>query len=145
MTTTPLIAGRRKARRGFTLTELMVVTVIVGVMAAMCVPSFQHAIEQSRADIAVANLRAIWAAERLFWLENHQYTSDIATLQSQGTLDNAITASSLGGYTYSIPTAGTATMTATATHSTGDSYSINQFGTVSGTVSIGSYKITPGF
>ena len=105
MTTTPQTADRRTARRGFTLTELMVVTTLIGVMAAMSVPSFQRAVEQSRVDIAVANLRAVWAAERLYWLENHTYTSSISTLQGMAVLDNAIPndgVSSIGGYQYSI-------------------------------------------
>ena len=79
------------ARRGFTLTELMVVTTLIGVMAAMSVPSFQRAVQQSRVDIAVANLRAIWAAERLYWLENHTYTSsDQHPARPLALLDNGI-------------------------------------------------------
>ena len=103
----------------------MVVTTIIGVMAAMSVPSFQRAIEQSRADIAVANLRAIWAAERLYWLEYHTYTTSVSTLQSSGSLDNGIPndgVSSMGGYQYSVPPRPGAidtTMTATATNVNG--------------------------
>ena len=63
---------RERTANAFTLVEVMVVLVVIGVLAAFCVPSFQKAMEQSRADIAVANLRAVWAAQRLFWLE-HQY------------------------------------------------------------------------
>ena len=83
MTTTPQTADRCTVRRGFTLTELMVVTTLIGVMAAMSIPSFQRAVEQSRADIAAANLRAIWAAERLFWLENHAYTDKLSQQSPQ--------------------------------------------------------------
>jgi prepilin-type N-terminal cleavage/methylation domain-containing protein len=78
MPAAPHNAERTVARRGFTLTELMVVTTLIGVMAAISVPSFQRAIEQSRADIAVANLRTIWAAQRLYWLEKHTYASQLS-------------------------------------------------------------------
>jgi prepilin-type N-terminal cleavage/methylation domain-containing protein len=150
MPTEPHTADRRAARGGFTLTELLVVLTIVGVMAAMSVPSFQRAVEQSRADIAVANLRAIWAAERLYWLEYHTYTSNIGTLQDLGVLDSGIpnnASASMGGYQYSIsaPSPDTA-MTATATHAGGmGAYSINESGNVSGSISVGSIAITPGF
>ena len=87
MPTTPSTADRSAARRGFTLTELMVVTTIIGVMAAMAVPSFQRAIEQAQADIAVANLRAIWAAERLYWLEPRDYADAYPTLKNRYTHD----------------------------------------------------------
>jgi prepilin-type N-terminal cleavage/methylation domain-containing protein len=149
MPTTPHNAERCKSRRGFTLTELMVVMAIVGVMVAMSAPSFQRAIEQSRADIAVANLRAIWAAERLYWLEYHTYTADIATLQTLGVLDKAIpnnSSTSVGGYTYeiSVPTSATMTATATRVGATG-AFNINESGDGSGTVTVSGFTITPGF
>jgi len=116
--TLPII--RRAASRGFTLTEMMVVLLIVSIVATMCVPTFQRAVEQSRADIAAANLRAIWAAERVYWLEYHAYTSDSGTnaqlqqLQQLGVLDPAIGSATSGGYSYSINGTGTG-FTATAT------------------------------
>jgi prepilin-type N-terminal cleavage/methylation domain-containing protein len=148
MPTTPQAADRSATRRGFTLTEMMVVTLIIGVMAAMSVPSFQRAIEQSRANIAVANLRAIWAAERLYWLEYHTYTTSVATLQTLGVLDNGVptTASaSMGGYQYSI--AGTdAAMTATATNASGlGAYRVDETGSVSGSITVGGITIPAGF
>jgi prepilin-type N-terminal cleavage/methylation domain-containing protein len=132
MPTTPQTADRSAARRGFTLTELMVVTVIIGVMAAMSAPSFQRAIEQSRADIAAANLRAIWAAERLYWLENHIYTDKLSQesppgLIQAGLLDPRLPLSAsdatyqAGGYYYTVTIGSdpTATFTATATNAFG--------------------------
>jgi prepilin-type N-terminal cleavage/methylation domain-containing protein len=141
-------AERHRLRSGFTLTELMVVMAIIGVMVAMSAPSFQRAIEQSRAEIAVANLRAIWAAERLYWLENHIYTDSIATLQTLGVLDNAIPndgSGTMGGYTYQL-SASSGTMTATATRAGGTgAFTINESGDSSGTVTVSGFTITPGF
>ena len=148
MPTTPQAADRSATRRGFTLTEMMVVTLIIGVMAALSVPSFQRAIEQSRANIAVANLRAIWAAERLYWLEYHTYISSVSTLQTLGVLDNGIpsdASGSMGGYQYSV-TRTDATMTATATNASGlGAYSINETGSVSGSITVRGIPIPPGF
>jgi prepilin-type N-terminal cleavage/methylation domain-containing protein len=155
MPSPPHIADRSKARRGFTLVELMVVTVIIGVMAAMSVPSFQRAIEQSRADIAAANLRAIWAAERLYWLEYHTYTPAAASpvnpdpamqsLSNMGLIDTEIV-SGAGGYTYAVTEATTTSFTATATRTTNSNFfSINESGNVSGSISFGGSPITPGF
>ena len=141
-------ADRSKPRSGFTLTELMVVMAIVGVMVAMSAPSFQRAIEQSRGDIAVANLRAICAAERLYWLEYHTYTSDITALQTLGILDNTIPTDSSGakgGYWYEI-SAASGTMTATATRVGGfGAFTVNESGDSSGTVTISGLTITSGF
>ena len=67
--------------RGFSLVEVMVVLTVIGVLIALSVPSYQRAVEQARADVAVANLRAIWSAERLFWIEHHPYTADLSALR----------------------------------------------------------------
>ncbi len=128
-------AGRRRA---FTLTELMVTMTVVGVLAAFSAPSFQRAMEQSRADIATANLRAIWAAERLYWLDNHVYTANIDTIKNLGILDKAIpsnTSDSLGGYKYAIESATPASeFTATATNSdAGVTITIDENGTIEST------------
>ena len=146
MKTAPHTADRTAARRGFTLTELMVVTTIIGVMAAMSVPSFQRAVEQSRVDIAVANLRAVWAAERLYWLENHSYTASVSTLQDLGLLDNSIPndgVGSIGGYQYTISTTDSDTpLRARAT-------SVNELGYLliddSGSIDSSNSTLSPGF
>ena len=161
MTNTPHTADRCTARRGFTLTELMVVTTLIGVMAAMSIPSFQRAVEQSRADIAAANLRAIWAAERLFWLENHAYTDKLSQQSPQpvglmqlGLLDPSLPLTesagtqSGGGYYYTVVAGSdtTPTFTATATRcGTSSCFTIDQSGTMGGTVTVGGCAITPGF
>ena len=146
MKTSPQTADHPAARRGFTLTELMVVTTLIGVMAAMSVPSFQRAVQQSRVDISVANLRAIWAAERLYWLENHSYTPSVGTLQNMGLLDNSIPndgVGSIGGYQYTISTSDSDTpLRARAT-------SINNLGYLliddSGSVDGSHSTLSPGF
>ncbi len=117
----------RKRRRGFTLTELAVVVVLIGVTAAFAIPSYRRAIEQSRVDIAGANLRAIWAAERVYWLENQTYTSDLGQLQGLGLLDKKLPTGEPADSTqywdtyfwYSVlPSADASTLTANANAST---------------------------
>jgi general secretion pathway protein G len=156
----PHNAGSFKSRRGFTLTELMVVMAIIGVMAAVSAPSYQRAIEQSRADIAVANLRAIWAAERLYWLEYHKYSDDLTQLRDLGLLDPEIANSAANAkYTYTPPQvsedgilteespvgSGRYIVATTTRTGYGGSYTINDIGTVSGTVTVSGFTISPGF
>jgi Tfp pilus assembly protein PilE len=115
--------------------------VVVGILVAISAPSYQKAIEQSRTNIAAANLRAIWAAQRLYWLENHSYTPAIAppssapALITMGLVDPALpTASNKvtyqnGGYYYEITNASDATFTAKATRaSDGTLISVDQDG-----------------
>jgi type IV pilus assembly protein PilE len=134
---------------GFSLVEMMVVMVVIGILVAMAVPTYQRAVEQSHADIAAANLRAIWAAERLYWLEYHAYTSSLTDLRDIGLLDSQVVLSA-NGYTYAIASAESNSFEATATR-TGSTqwsgqYTIDQTGVISGTLyGAGGTEITAGF
>ena len=147
---TACLVARRPARRAFTLVEMMVVVVIVGVLAALAIPSYQRALEQSKADVAAANLRAIWSAERVYWLEYQTYQSNLATLQSLGILDPAIVLSNMG-FVYAVPSAGANAFQATATRSGTSSgysghYTVDETGLVTGALTMTNRPdITPGF
>lgn len=141
-------------RRGVTLMEIMVTITIIGVLVGMAIPRFGRTIEQSKADFAVANLRAIWAAQRLYWLEHHTYNSNLSSAEPPGLfelglLDPAIVSNS-GDYLYEITAAGSSSFQATATRTAGTIWSgeftISESGTVSGSISAtGEATITPGF
>src|SRR4051794_8114871 len=68
------------ASRGHTLIELAVVMLVVGVLAATGIPRFMRSIEQSRVDMAASNLRAIWTAQRLYWLKHQTYAEHLESL-----------------------------------------------------------------
>ena len=92
------------SRPGWTLVEVAVVLAVMGVLIAVGIPTFGRAVEQSRADLAAANLRAVWSAERLYWLENNTYTTDLSALQALGLLDpTVVTAATV--YVYQVPSA----------------------------------------
>jgi len=68
----------KKINSGFTLLELMIVVVIVGVLAAIAYPSYQESIAKSRrADARIALIALAGAMERHF-TENDHYC-DAAT------------------------------------------------------------------
>src|SRR5262245_45728216 len=92
--------GRANMRGGFSLIEIMAVVTITGVLISFAAPSFRRAVEQSRADIAGANLRAIWTAQRLYWLEYHKYTENLDELVSLELLDPSLV-SATSVYVYS--------------------------------------------
>ena len=135
--------------RGASLIEVLLVVAITGILISMSVPSFHRSIEQTHADIAAANLRAVWAAERLYWLEYRSYTADLSVLESLGLLDPTIVSVRLR-YVYAIPSAGSSTFRATATR-TGSSrwsgqFTIGEDGVLSGAVrATGEPNIVPGF
>ena len=140
---------REPSRRGFSLVEVMVVLTVIGVLIAMGIPSYGRAIEQARADIAAANLQAIWSAERLYWIQSHTYTADLGGLRTMGLLDPEIVLST-SGYVYSVASASDAAFTAVAARSgstrwTGQ-YTIDESGLLTGAIHApGDPDIVPGF
>lgn len=57
-------------RRAFTLMELLVTIVILGIMAGLAVPSYQRTIEQSRSNEAIVNLNIINMGQKIFATRN---------------------------------------------------------------------------
>jgi prepilin-type N-terminal cleavage/methylation domain-containing protein len=62
-------------RKGFTLVELAVVIVIIGVLAAFGVPQFLKSVERSKAAEAFNYLAAVRAAQERFLAKNGFYYS----------------------------------------------------------------------
>lgn len=67
--------------RGFTLVELMIVVVIVGILAAVAVPIYQANVNRSKASEADAALGTIRTAARVYYAENGSYP--IASTETQ--------------------------------------------------------------
>lgn len=72
--------------RGLTLIEVMVVVVILGVLAAMIVPSVIGRPDEARAVAAKQDIAAIVQALKLYRLDNHQYPTTEQGLQALATL-----------------------------------------------------------
>ena len=63
------------SKRGFTLVELAVVIVIIGVLAAFGVPRFREAVERSKAGEAFNYLSAVRSSQERFHGRNGIYSS----------------------------------------------------------------------
>jgi type IV pilus assembly protein PilA len=70
---------RVRARRGFSLIELMIVIAIVGILAALAIPAFQRFQLRSKAAEARANLATIATAENAYFGEFSVYLAASAT------------------------------------------------------------------
>ena len=58
------------SRKGFTLVEIMIVVLIIGILLAIAVPNFIKARETSRTKSCIANLKQIDAATEQWAMDN---------------------------------------------------------------------------
>jgi type IV pilus assembly protein PilA len=60
----------RSSQQGFTLVEIMIVVVIIGLLAAMAIPAFQKVRVASQDKAVLNNARQMAAAADQYYLEN---------------------------------------------------------------------------
>lgn len=78
----PVFPPRRKNERGFTLIELMVVIVILGVLAGMIVPKIMDRPEQAKVTKAKMMLESVGTALDLYKLDMGNYPTTEQGLQA---------------------------------------------------------------
>ena len=97
-------------KAGFTLVEIMIVVAIIGLLAAIGIPSFQKARDNSTTKGCINNLRIIDSAKEQYAMDNNVAQS--GTISATTDLDDYIK----GGYSNVVCGAGgTYTMNAVGT------------------------------
>ena len=66
-------------RRAFTLVEIMIVVLIIGILLAIAVPNFMTARDSSRAQACVSNLEEISAAKEQYAMDARLTDSAVPT------------------------------------------------------------------
>lgn len=121
------------SRKGFTLVEVLIVVIIIGILASIGIPQFASSIEKAKGGECRAGLGHLQTAEKIYFAENETYYS--FTADSSGTsrdlsLLDIILTQKYWVFDVSVPgtdeDGGATLFTATATRRTGGSYG-NQY------------------
>ena len=94
-----------KKFHGFSLMEVMIVVVIIGILAALAYPNLEKYLKRARQTEAKTNLSAIYTAQKIYFTLHQSYAEDI------NELDLSL---AQGLYTYTIQDASTSTFKAQA-------------------------------
>jgi type IV pilus assembly protein PilA len=71
---------QNQSNKGFTLVEIMIVVVIIGLLAAMAIPAFQKVRQSSQDKAVLNNARQLSAAADQYYLENGVSTVTLSSL-----------------------------------------------------------------
>ena len=67
-------------KRGFTLLEVLIVVIIIGILASIAMPQYFTTLEKSRSAEAVTNVGAIRMALDRYWYQESAVTTDLDLL-----------------------------------------------------------------
>ena len=100
-------------KKAFTMMELLVSIVIVGVMAGLAIPAYFRTVEESRHNEAITNLNIIHMGEKIYHLNYATYIAgaSIAALDASLQTDMAATFYTTVSVTIAGPNSYTATLT----------------------------------
>lgn len=102
----------RLTQQGFTLIEVMIVVVILGIISAIALPSYQEHVRRANRAEGMAFLQDVAARQERYFAQNNTYITAASDYKKLGL--NALT-SETGKYTLAITNANSYTLSATPT------------------------------
>ena len=67
-------------KKGFTLIEMLIIVLIIGILAVFAVPQYMKTLEKSRYSEAAEHLRSIYSAEHKYALDHGRYAEKFGDL-----------------------------------------------------------------
>ena len=122
-------------RKGFTLVELLVVVLIIGVLASVAIPQYFKAVEKSRIAEAQSTIATIKSAQERYLAGSGAYASDLNNLDiSYANLTTALI--NLRFFNATLATSAGTSYVLTLTRTTANSSVTSRYGAYSITMSM---------
>jgi len=100
------VRNKKTLSRGFTLLEVMVVIVILGILASMVVPNLMGSQERANMQKAVSDIRALETSLSMYKMDNYDYPTTeqgLEALVTETDIDPAPRRFPEGGYVQRLP------------------------------------------
>ncbi len=78
---------KSKRQNGFTLIEVLIVVVILGILASIAVPTYLRYVKRGYASDAKVSMKAILSAASMYEQETSNWPTDVELLETQGYLE----------------------------------------------------------
>lgn len=125
-------------RGGYTLLEVLIAVVIIGILVSISAPIYSKAIEQAKLDSAAGNLKTVWSAQRAYWLKYQEFADSLAKLQDEDLISASLTQTQGVMYVYSVASADKNFFIASAARSNSSTWSgeiqIDELGQLTGSI-----------
>ena len=72
---------------GFTLVEILIVVVIVGILAAIAIPTYYSYVKKGYATEAKTQLKSIVQAADMYYSERGEPAPDVETMETEGYIE----------------------------------------------------------
>jgi general secretion pathway protein G len=94
---------RTKSRKGFTLVEILIVVIILGILAAIVIPQFTNASQDARRSALASTVQSVRSQVELYKLQHGDTLPDLVTSWAPFTNTTTYGGTTFGPYMQSAP------------------------------------------